>query len=160
MATQMQPAPQLGVRLDQLLAGDPQPDEIDREIERTEKRLTVLKAMRGEEVSAALQAMREPKKPKAKPATAKVSRRLKARAGESAAVSLDPRKIDDLAFRAGAFLVREGPRRSDAIRNELKCSYLEMAEVLDRPWFEKDGVRIRLSSQGEAHFREAGRASA
>lgn len=143
-------------KLDALLENET--PEIDLEIEKTERRLTLLKALRGcgapksvADVFAPPKVKKAAKKPGRNPNGAKFepAEALKLATGPARSMG----QMDDLAFKAGAFLKREGPRRSDAIRNHLNIDYATCEELLKRPWFEKDGVRWRLSSDGEIEFQ-------
>lgn len=122
--------------------------EIDAEIDRAEARLVLLRAMRD-----GLKTLPAPKTRavKTRPTGPKVSANGKriGRPPKSA-----PADMDDLAFRLGVFLKANGPKRSDSIRNHLGIDEVQFAELIKRPWFEKDGSLWTLSSDGFTHFRQ------
>jgi hypothetical protein len=63
--------------------------------------------------------------------------------------------IDAAAFNVGVFLKTNGRSRRDAIMRGCKLDFDCIEQVLQRPWFEKDGGGHcwTLSSAGHAHFR-------
>lgn len=124
----------LSERLDALI-DDRDATAIGNEIARTEWRLAILKAMQ-----AASKATPKPAT-KAKPSQGQNARKL----------SLE--KADEFALKIGILLRDQGPKRRDGVRNQTGIADEFLDEVLERPWFEKDGCMWTLSSDGHLHFQ-------